>query len=579
MITKIRQVKFSSWSVPIALLVLCIAAFGILITRLGFYWDDWAKILVNRIWGLSGYWAYYADDRPLSGWTHIILTPILGNTPLAWQAFALLARWLGAVGLWWSLRSLWPTARYQAVLVAFIYLVYPVFTQQPIAVTFHQQWLQFALYFISLGLMIQAFRQPRRYWLFTVLALIATGAQLTVTEYFVGLEMVRPLVVWFLINEDPESRKQSIWKRLLVAGKFLLPYLLLFLAFVLWRLFFIKLPGEDPYRAGMLYRLFSQPLSTLSELFKTVFVDSFYVLVTAWAPPLDIGLVKVIPSFNTFTWIIAALTILLSAMYLLRTKENQPEDSEERRRWLLQAVVIGLVALVMGCLPPWIADRRVIDDFHSNRYAQPAMFGAALLWVAVVEWISPRRLQKAILVSAMVGLAVIFHLRTADAYRQIWDNQLSFYWQLSWRAPFIKGQTAILSEEELFPNQGGFSISAALNLLYPKPQGVEYLKYWFYGLRPRFVESTSNPTHIPLNTKFRILKYQGSTPDSLLVYFDPQRINCLWVLSPSDQDDPDLSLLQKQFLPASNVDRIIGQSPVPGYPPADLFGIEPDHDS
>ncbi len=82
------------WIVPFFLAVLCLISFGIFIPTLGFYWDDWAKILVYRLQGLGSYWTYYAGDRPLSAWTHIVLTPILGVKPTAWQLFTLGMRFL-----------------------------------------------------------------------------------------------------------------------------------------------------------------------------------------------------------------------------------------------------------------------------------------------------------------------------------------------------------------------------------------------------------------------------------------------------------------------------------------------------
>lgn len=61
---KIAKLAFRDWTVWLALLFLCLVAFGLLLPFLGYYWDDWAKILVSRVFGLSGYWDYYAEDRP-----------------------------------------------------------------------------------------------------------------------------------------------------------------------------------------------------------------------------------------------------------------------------------------------------------------------------------------------------------------------------------------------------------------------------------------------------------------------------------------------------------------------------------
>jgi hypothetical protein len=202
--------EIPSWTAPIAIVVLSLLSLGLLIPTLGYYWDDWAKILVSRLYGLSGYWAYYAEDRPLSGWTHILFTPMLGARPLAWQIFQLVLTALSAWALYWTLTGVWPRARRSAAGAALLFLVYPVFVQHPIALTFHQQWLQYLLYLLSLGCMLRAARpgarpRPVRTVLLTVLALFLAALQLTVTEYFAPLEFLRPLLLWVVIHEQRSS--------------------------------------------------------------------------------------------------------------------------------------------------------------------------------------------------------------------------------------------------------------------------------------------------------------------------------------------------------------------------------------
>lgn len=55
----------SDWVVPVFLLLIAIVTFGLFVSSLGLYWDDWAKLLVGRLYGLDRYTAYYAEDRPL----------------------------------------------------------------------------------------------------------------------------------------------------------------------------------------------------------------------------------------------------------------------------------------------------------------------------------------------------------------------------------------------------------------------------------------------------------------------------------------------------------------------------------
>lgn len=570
----LKKANFKQSSLPVALLLLCLASFGVLLPTLGFYWDDWAKILVHRLFGLSGYWQYYAGDRPLSAWTHILLTPLLGDSPLPWHLFTLAMRWLSAVGLWWSLANLWPQARRLAASAALLFAVYPVFTQQPIALTFHQQWMQFALYFYSLGAMILAIRKPKQSWIFLSSSLVAILLELSITEYFAPLELVRPIILWFLVTENQAERR----KQVSTFFKKLLPYLALTSFYVIWRLFLMHLPGDDPYRAETLYSFLAAPLDTIINLAKVILVDLLHIFLTSWADVLNFQPNNQLPPFTLAAILIAVATAIAIWFYLSHLDENNPEGDGKSSGWLKQALIMGIAAVLLGPVPAWITGRQVVFDFHSNRYALPALFGLSLLCAVFIEWLGRGRSQKAVLTAFLIGLSVIFQLQNANDYRWIWTNQMRLSWQLAWRAPQLKAPTAIISENELIPNQGLFSTSASLNLLYPQSQNSGNLSYWAYTLRPRYAAGASNPPSFSFSTTFRTLKYSGSSPNTILVQNDPTRGNCLWILSPDDKDDPYLPDLTREFLQASNLDRIIPEPNAPGYPPQEFFGAEPAHD-
>ncbi|MHC1783015.1 MAG: hypothetical protein AB9891_09720 [Anaerolineaceae bacterium] len=570
----LKKITFKPSTVPAALLVLCLAAFGLLVPTLGFYWDDWAKILVDRLFGPAGYWQYYAGDRPLSAWTHVLLTPLLGHNPLGWQIFTPLMRWLSAVGVWWSLSNLWPQARRTAAAAALVFAVYPLFAQQPIALTFHQQWMQFALYLFSLGAMTMAWRKPRQAILWTILSLAAIALELSITEYFAPLELLRPLVLWFLVSEKNLDRAKK-WKTFFIQW---LPFLLLAGFYVVWRLFLMKLPGEDPYRAETLYSFLASPLATLVSLLKTMLVDLIQMLFSSWRDVFDLNLGASLPPFTMAALVVAVLTSILSAFYLSRLETDPASETRSAKPWLGQALLLACTAILLGPVPAWITGRQVVFDFHSDRYALPALFGLSLLLAASIEWLSRGRRQQAVLAAVLIGISVLFHLRNANEYRWVWNSQMDLAWQLAWRSPQIEAPTAILSENELIPNQGLFSTSASLNLLYPQPEGAEKLAYWAYTLRPRYAAGAPQPLSLSYSTTFRTLTFSASSPNTLLIHNDPSRGNCLWVLSEEDAGNPYLPALVKEFLPASNLERIISRRNAPGYPPEEFFGAEPAHD-
>lgn len=566
----LSHVCFPAWSFPLAVIALGAAAYGVLMPWLGFYWDDWAKLAVTPLFGLEGYGPYYAEDRPLSAWTHMVFTPLLGLSPFTWQLFQFGLTVLSAWGVYWSLSSLWPRARWQSAAAALLFLVYPAFNQHPPAVTFHQQWLQYALYLLSLGLMLQAVRSPRRYWLLTGLALACAVLQLSVTEYFAPLELLRPLLLWILVGQV--MRGASFMQRARRTLALWLQYLVLVVAYGVWRLFFIQLSGDDPYRAEMLYAFLAQPIPTLLALLRVMLQDSLHTLVAVWGSLLVTARIETLAPFHLLSLIAGAACAVLAAVYLLRLKA---EDSAEN--WRGQALAVGAAAFALGLLPAWITGREVVFDFHSDRYAMAGMFGASLLWMAAIDWLTAARLKRAALVALLIGLAVSQQLRAGNEYRWLWETETEFFWQLYWRAPHLEKGTALLTYQEIVPNQGLFSLSSALNLLYPhetNPQR-EYLDYWWYTLYPRYhVENL--PEKLDFDTQFRSLKFKGGSPDTLLVHYDPAYTHCLWVVGEADHYDLSIPPLMREMAKFSSLNTIRAE-PLDGWkPPAAMFGAEPE---
>jgi hypothetical protein len=558
---------------PAVLFALTIISFGLLIPWLGFYWDDWPKTLVHRVWGMQGYWSYYAEDRPLSGWTHIFWITLIGDTPLHWHLLNLILRWLSACGMWWTFTGLWPYARRQVSLATLLFVVYPVFDQQSIPVTYHQQWMQYALIFLSFWAMVYAVRDGKHFVLLTCTALVSSIVQLTITEYFIGMELLRPFLLWILVSRRTDGQMNRVLETL----KHWSPYLFVTAAFIIYRLFFIQLSGEDPYRANTLYNLVSRPASTLLDLLKIVGVDTLFVLVANWAKQLALGLNETDLRITLTSWAagLAAAGLIIGLTNQMPEPQN---DSSKRKSWIIEALIIGLAGTLLGCVPAWVTGRQVLFDAHSNRYAQEAMFGASLVWAAGIEWLIVEWRRKILFIGALIFLAVGFHFRTSVEYTDSWSSQKRFYWQLSWRAPFIKPLTAIISDDTIIAGLDTFSFSSAINALYPQPPGAQNLSYWIYTLKPKYATYVPQPLEIKFKTQFRTLTFVGKTPDSLLVYFTPHKTNCVWIIDPTDKYNPDLPDLYKKFLPISNPGRIEENITPSNYPPQDILGPEPVHD-
>ena len=133
-----------------------------------------------------------------------------------------------------------------------------------------------------------------------------------------------------------------------------------------------------------------------------------------------------------------------------------------------QALLLALAALLLGLLPTWYAGREIIGGLYSDRFALPAMVGGSVLFVALAEWLLAQRWQKTLLLSLLVGLAVGAHLRVGNLYRQDWEKQTRFYWQMLWRAPGLQPGTSIISDGSIFGFVTEYSSAAAINTLYPQ---------------------------------------------------------------------------------------------------------------
>jgi hypothetical protein len=564
------NLTFPTW-IPILLLpVIGLLTFGLFSSDLGFYWDDWAKTLVNVLYGFKGYQAYYASDRPLSGWTHILFVSLIGNQRVLWQYLSIFLRTLAAIGMFWSFSLLWPKAKREVGLVAVLYLLIPVFTQQPAAVTFHQQMLQACLFFFALGCIFLSIQFTKKYAVFTLLAVAANALQLTVTEYFLGILFAVPLFILIYLKNNGK-RGRDLW---ISSLKYSLPYLILIALFILWRFFLMALPSNDPYALTTLTSLLHSPLPTLINQTKIILLDMLQLLLVSWAPVFELSIEQASSPMILFSWAISFLIAVL--VWFSNYFQKQPLEEENRIHWIKQFFLVGFIALLTGMLPAWTTGRSLITDYHSNRFALPGMFGAAFIIVACVSWMIQNWKRKLIVVSLLAGLAGGYQIREVNQYRWNWSDQTTLYWQLFWRAPALKENTAIFFEKEPFENQGLFSLSSALNLLYVQKPIQGDLPYWAYTILPRYADAPEFPLGRTLNSNFRSLNFKGVTDNSIILHYDPTHGNCWWLLNAIDQENPFISTQEKEWAAYAALNRIENPSQYP-TPDADLFGQEPSH--
>jgi hypothetical protein len=564
------------WGTPLAILVLLVLSFGLMFPVLGFYWDDWPIMLATRLQGVGTFWEYYGSERPFNPLTVIPAATLLGTRPLNWHVFALLMRWLTVLGLFWGLKGLWPRRAQQVVWIALLFAIYPIFTQQPVAATFTTHWIVYALFFYSLGAMLQAERTPRWRLPLTLTGMLAQLLHMLPLEYFWGLELLRPFMLWLVHAESIPDKRQRLWATL----KSWFPYLLVYAGVLTWWLSYRgNLPESN--QPDELLSLGAAPLQTGMHLIQIILQDTIHNLLGAWYNTIDPSVLDLGDRSVLASLALAAFIAGLTFLFLLRQngEPRQTDGEAASLQWARQAIVIGLLGTLIGPLPIWAIDRQSLVGLQSGRFALAAMTGMSILCVGLLEWFTPRRLPKAALLAILVGLAAGFHLRVATSYYRSTLAQDQFYWQLYWRAPYIKPGTAILSKDELFIYVGRKPTAVTLNLLYPQPFGTRHVGYWFlemdHDIGQKMVPKLARGK--TFDESFRTFDFTGSSLDSLVIFYKPGAGRCLWLLSLDDVDNPQIPDLTRQALPVSNLSRIQPQ-PIPGdYPPEELFGAEPEH--
>jgi hypothetical protein len=562
---------------PLAFLILLLLSFGLMIPWLGFYWDDWPVILASRLQGVGAFWDFYRYERPLSAWTYITTIPILGTRPIVWHIFTLLLRWVTVVGMWWSLHGVWPQRKREVTWMALLFAIYPIFSQQSVSVAFSQHWICYALYFLSLGTMIYSIRKPRLFWHFNLIGVLATLVNMLTLEYFWGLEILRPVFIWLVYGEYELAGRRRLWATL----KLWLPYLIVLVVIITLRVMYMEVlrVANEP---SLLLAFGENPFATITQFLQISIQDMINNLMGAWYQVINPTDLVLTDRPVLFSLLISFLTAVMTFFFLLRLSASDSENSSSLldQRWVKQPIVVGVLGVILGPIPVWIIERQSLFGLYSGRFALAAMFGLSILVVGLLEWFTPRMIPKVLLLAVLIGLSTGFHIRTSVTFYRSTLKQNQFYWQLYWRAPNIKPGTAILSADELFPYVGRKPTAITLNLLYPQTYGSRQVNYWFLELDhdvgskmiPKLTQGES------FTPSFRTFKFDGSSLDSLVVFYKPGAGRCLWVLSPDDSDNPELPDLTNLALPVSNLNRIEDSPTSSNYPPVEFFGKEPQHD-
>lgn len=564
--------KKSAWLEPVLYLAVCALAFGLFIPVLGFYWDDWPTIFYTHSSRTAQLVSHFSYDRPFSVWGYWLIGR-LGVSPITWQLIALLIRWATVLSFARALKPLWPKHNKTITLIALLFAIYPGYYLQASSVIFSSHLLALLFFLISVGAMGRALTEHRNalpYWL---LALCATSIHMFTLEYFVGLELIRPLYIWFLLSNTGLAKR----KRLTQLTKSWLPYLAIAVVWVIWRLFLLQLPSE-PYPLVLAETFRADPLSGFVQLVTVGIQDAIYVLASVWAETLQPALFQFQTTIDIAAWLLVIASFALVYFVLI----GQRPAGDRRRAELSdeqvskQGFALGILALAGGLLPVWMIGERIVQGDYNLRYILVAMFGASLSVASLLFYLVREHKHRIVIISLMVALAIGMHLRAANEYRLDWEDQRAFFWQLYWRAPALEPNTALISFERPTKYLGDPMTGNALNVLYPLSAQPPAVDLWNFELtRSRTVEVIRDGE--VLQNDYRGLTFNGQTPDALVFYFKPEG-GCLWMLTPDSTENEYLPFESRPLVARSNLSLIMPAPENSQSPDPTVFGREPEHE-
>jgi hypothetical protein len=558
------------WLFPLILVFLYCVIYAPNLTRLGFYWDDWQVVFLSLIGSPAEYWNYFLADRPFSIWTYLLTVPIFGMSPFLWQIFTLAMRIAAAWFFSAGLAIIWTDRKWEARWTAVLILVFPGFSQTTISVAYSQHFIAQLLYFASIWLMLKAVTRGNSIWM-TSLACLMSVAHMLTLEYFAALELIRPVLLFFLLqNTERMPIKYTVTKTL----KAWLPYLVPVFLFAVWRFgYYPRLSSENS--VTLLGSFITEPGSALKQFIQFALQDTFSTSFSVW---MDAFKPSTLDYRTVVNLLAAAFGAAIIGLYFSKTKDEQITSGD---RFVSQSAIVALLFLLLGGLPVWSTNRQALVGLWSDRFTLAPMAGSALLMVTVIVWITENKFRQTIVLSCFIAMAMYAQMLTVTKYTDNWTIQRDYYWQLKWRIPDLKPNTAIVAPKLPTSYISDYAVGFALNAMYAKEPVTKRAQYWFFtGPRAEGDYFASYLPGLPVKYTLRDVTFEGTTDELVGVSYSSGR-DCLRVLDSFYLSAPprlsdNLGGIEKDIHLISNTNRILPVSNS-SVLHEDIFGSEPEH--
>ncbi len=551
---------------------------GLAIPRLGYYHDDWYMLWSGGSRGAESLVSLFSMDRPFMGVIYSVFYRMIGLSIAGWHLTALLFRIAGAAAFYWILNLVWPRLRLLSVLAAVLFIVYPGFLAQPNAATKINHLLGYGSALFSIAFTLQAVRAVGRAAkiICIVMSVLLAALYLWIYEYMIGLEVMRAaLLLWMLW----QGRRGGFIQALKNTVARIIPYVLVIVLFVYWRVFIFESTRPATDLRGLVTDYQTDPLGMLVRLVFQTVVDFFSTTVFAWFVQAYHLLARAEPN----GMLAAAATgfgaaVLAAGWFWLarrsQTTANQDEEDAAAGWTAAPYVLVSIgVLTALGAVFPVVASNRHLDLMDAYKgYALHPSAGVMMIMLGILLMLKPR--FRIPLIIALITFSAAVQSMNTQRWANYWELQRGFWWQLTWRAPAIQDETLVMAYlPDGYVFQQDYEVWGPINLIYnPQPEHsppvtAEVLNSGTVMdvIEGRVTDPWVRDIFLPRDFRKTLLLSQ------------PTARSCVRVI---DGDMPAYSaserLIVQQVGGYSNA-ALIQPEGTPPEPPAAVFGREPEH--
>jgi hypothetical protein len=540
--------------------------------QFGYYYDDWYSMYLARVAGSDIFHEIYAIDRPGRAYVMAPLYDLFQGIPIYYNWLAVALRIFGSLMFLWFLNLLWSGKKLQNITAASLFLVYPGFLNMPNAIDFQSHLIGVTLAFVSLAVMLIAFRAVGiRKWFLYTMALLAGLAYLSQMEYYIGFEIARVFIIAVVAWRSNEEMRARALRTIVMW----LPYALIPGLYLFWRIFLFDNQRRVTDVTAQLGRLVESPLVAFYEWSFALVQSVLNVSILAWGVPLtQIGFS--LGPLDTFRAVVLGMLVAAFGVagLLFLSRHFQAEDSDGSNRQT-EAFWLGLAWLFVGLIAVVLANRSVTFPDYS-RYGIVSAPGAILLLVALITQINQRRFQAGLLLFLFFSAGMTHYANGVKHAAYSADLQ-SFWWQVSWRVPHVHQNTTFVAQYPYAWIRETSAVWGPANQIY-YPVRVNPTKMQA-GVAAVFLD---HDTVISAFNRERQVYRRDATLETypnyrrLLLNIQPTFLSCVHVIDSNfpefSTDAPTTALLLGEY---SRIDNIIIDEPA-RLPPEFLFGPEPE---